>query len=453
MRPLAAQAVRYARGQLSLAVRAVAQLPLRVPDEQLYWCEARGDELLIAGERGITEWQGLGAPLDVDGDDLRFELAQGLGFRRLRLRRRPMPPNLFVQLGLDDFSTLDREADLRAPSRWWFRPRGVELEISQRCNLRCTGCAIIDEVEAGYDGPPVEQLLAVLAECERLGVYGYTITGGEPLMKPDVMAALIAGSSMDLLKIQTNAKVFSSAARAEALLGRLADAGLGTRARHVRPSINVSLGMQTDAGTPLANVAHLTAACVRMFGDRVNLVLNVLAWSDAEERQVMSSLDEAYRAAYGRRYPVDAVMRLARFSYNTTPRLESAGLVPIARATVRERIAELPPDFLCMAFERDGSTPLPRILVRADGALYPCSCFGFVGSPGNVYQQPLEALLDAVNADELFREVSRSGLPGLYARAVAARPELADRELPARTTICKVCKALRQPDAPLFAPS
>ena len=63
MRPLAAQAVRYARGQLSLAVRAVAQLPLRVPDEQLYWCEARGDELLIAGERGITEWQGLGDPL------------------------------------------------------------------------------------------------------------------------------------------------------------------------------------------------------------------------------------------------------------------------------------------------------------------------------------------------------------------------------------------------------
>ncbi len=453
LRPLRTQSLRYATIDIARAVDGVAAASLSVPDGQVYWIEARGDSLWVGGALGITAHQTSLQRIAEDERTVRYAVpASSAAFATLVVRKRPTPPNLFLRPDLESYDDIAAFTD--GPTQRAFRPRAVELEITQRCNLRCTGCAIIDEVERGLDGFDADAAVAVLEECASAGVWAVAVTGGEPLMKLDVVLAIARRSPLDVVKLQTNAKVFSDAARAETILGRLDDAGLGRRNRFVRPSINVSVGMQNEAGTPVANVVHVIAAVPRVFGDRVNVVLNVLVHDEKDEVALLQELDREHRRLYGRRLSLDRVMRISRLTYNATPRLLAQGLVSLTTRTVRQRIEELDDDYLCLNFERDVPTPLPRILIRADGAMHPCSCFGFVASPGRVGARSLAAMLDDVDADPLFGHVVHGGgLKALYAAVTQARPDIADRALPSTASICKVCKAMREPDAPTFDPS
>lgn len=465
LRPLRELPVRYAQRDLARAVDAVSAAPLSLPAGQVYWVEARGRELFVGGENGIPAFETSLERVHDDAvspkraaagahPDLVFALdaldaAASPQFATLRLRRRRTAPNQFINPAVDDFDAIPVEA----PAHWRFRPKAIELEITQRCNMRCVGCAIIDDVERGLEGFDAARALAILHDAAIAGIWGVALTGGEPFLKVDLLCDIVRDTPLDVLKIQTNAKVFVDAARTTEIFQKLADAGLGRRNRYVRPSINVSIGMQTDAGTPIANVAHIIANAPRVFGDRVNVVLNALVHGDDELDALLRGLDAEHRALYGRRLSPERVMRVARLSYNATPRLIERGLVSLASKTVRQRIEELPDEYLCLNFERDVATPLPRILVRADGALHPCSCFGFVASPGNVQSRSLTSLLDDVNADPLFLEVADGSLRSLFTKVVAQRPDIAERALPSTSSICKVCKAMREPDAPLFDPS
>ncbi len=437
------------------AVDLLRHCSLMLPMGELFTAERHGGRLVITGERGLAPgvtWDG--RPIGPGDEDLEIALLErSAEITTLVLRRRESPLNAFLDPSLDGFEKIAKAACARAPAHWWFRPRVLELELTHVCNLRCSGCAVIDEVEAGLEGFDADSALALMTESADVGVYGVTLTGGEPFGRNELLRELVARSPLDIQKIQTNGKVFGSPKRAERLIGELAEAGLGARNRYTRPAIHCSIGMQTDAGTPIENVAHLTHAMRSILEDRVNLVLNFLVWDRADLEKWMSALQRAYEQTYGRRYPLDRVARMTRFEYHATPRLERLGLIPIARATVKERIEALPAGYRCQNFEREVVSALPKILVRADGRLYPCSCFGFARSPGSVAARGLRALLEEVNGDDLFRKVELGGLQALFREAESRDPEIANLVVPKTSTICKVCKAIREPNAPLFDPS
>lgn len=71
-------------------------------------------------------------------------------------------------------------------------PRTVDIDLTARCNLRCTYCYFFDNPEVEYRDLAMESWLGFFEECGRLGVMNLYLAGGEPFLRPD-LPDLIAG--------------------------------------------------------------------------------------------------------------------------------------------------------------------------------------------------------------------------------------------------------------------
>jgi Fe-coproporphyrin III synthase len=71
-------------------------------------------------------------------------------------------------------------------------PRSVDVELTARCNLRCSYCYFFDNPAVEYRDLPTERWLGFFEECGRLGVMDLTLAGGEPFVRRD-LPALVAG--------------------------------------------------------------------------------------------------------------------------------------------------------------------------------------------------------------------------------------------------------------------
>src|SRR3989338_10325109 len=60
---------------------------------------------------------------------------------------------------LNTFPKLARHFEKKLPQSWWFKPVAVEIEMNTICNLRCTGCAIIEDIEKANKGFNPEEIL------------------------------------------------------------------------------------------------------------------------------------------------------------------------------------------------------------------------------------------------------------------------------------------------------
>jgi SynChlorMet cassette radical SAM/SPASM protein ScmE len=71
-------------------------------------------------------------------------------------------------------------------------PRSVVLEITSRCNLRCSYCYFFDNPGVSYLDLPTEEWLQFIDELGDCGVMNVTISGGEVFIRPD-LPQLISG--------------------------------------------------------------------------------------------------------------------------------------------------------------------------------------------------------------------------------------------------------------------
>jgi len=65
-------------------------------------------------------------------------------------------------------------------------PYLIVISPTMRCNLKCLGC-YAGEYPRGKDPLSFEALDRIVAEGKEMGVYMYTISGGEPFMRPDLL--------------------------------------------------------------------------------------------------------------------------------------------------------------------------------------------------------------------------------------------------------------------------
>ena len=69
-------------------------------------------------------------------------------------------------------------------------PRSLDIELTARCNLRCTYCYFFDNPAVDYRDLPTEDWLQFFEECGCLGVMNLTLAGGEPFMRKDLRTLL-----------------------------------------------------------------------------------------------------------------------------------------------------------------------------------------------------------------------------------------------------------------------
>src|SRR5262249_51004944 len=68
-------------------------------------------------------------------------------------------------------------------SRLMYSPFLVQLVVTRRCNLSCTYCNEFDEVS---DPVPTDELKRRIDKIRELGAWALELTGGEPMMHPEI---------------------------------------------------------------------------------------------------------------------------------------------------------------------------------------------------------------------------------------------------------------------------
>lgn len=103
----------------------------------------------------------------------------------------------------------------------WGRPvTSMRIAVTQRCNLSCFYCHNEGELHSGEE-MTVDQIGALARVASSLGIKKTKITGGEPLLRPDLRDIIAALSPwMDEISMTTNGTSLKESAR------KLADAGL-----------------------------------------------------------------------------------------------------------------------------------------------------------------------------------------------------------------------------------
>ena len=65
-------------------------------------------------------------------------------------------------------------------------PRTVDVEITSRCNLRCSYCYYFNNPEVQYKDIPTDQWLQFFTELGRSAVMDVCLVGGEPFSRQDL---------------------------------------------------------------------------------------------------------------------------------------------------------------------------------------------------------------------------------------------------------------------------
>ncbi len=100
--------------------------------------------------------------------------------------------------------------------------RFVDIAVTYKCTMRCEHCSALHMERKGADYFTPEQFGAIARKLLRAGALVFNITGGEPLIRPDIVEVIKAFQPHKcLIAVQTNASLLT-----EDVLQRLRRAGV-----------------------------------------------------------------------------------------------------------------------------------------------------------------------------------------------------------------------------------
>lgn len=103
--------------------------------------------------------------------------------------------------------------------------RDLRVSVTDRCNLRCTYCMPADFADwmPGEHLLTLDELMTVISVATELGVESVRLTGGEPLLRPDIVEIV---ARITALPAAPKVALTSNGLRLASLAQPLADAGL-----------------------------------------------------------------------------------------------------------------------------------------------------------------------------------------------------------------------------------
>ena len=187
--------------------------------------------------------------------------------------------------------------------------RDLRISLTDRCSLRCTYCMPADGVPwlPGESMLSTAELVRVARVAVDLGIRGIRLTGGEPLLRPDVVDVVAALAELGTAGDHPEISLTTNALRLPAMAGPLKDAGLSR--------VNVSLDtldreryQQLTRRDRLPQViAGLAAAQAVGFAP---IKLNAVAMRGVNDAEVVDlvrfAIDHGYEMRFIEQMPLDA---------------------------------------------------------------------------------------------------------------------------------------------------
>ena len=101
----------------------------------------------------------------------------------------------------------------------------LDLNVTNRCNYRCAHCAF-DSGELAMREFPIEKIRQILEDTRKLGGQKFDITGGEPLVRPDIEDIIMIGKELGYkIELITNGSLLTPE-----IVGRFRQKGLDSMA-------------------------------------------------------------------------------------------------------------------------------------------------------------------------------------------------------------------------------
>ncbi len=259
-------------------------------------------------------------------------------------------------------------------------PLGMMFAITERCNLSCRHCEV--DFKDAIDELSFAEITSLLDNFAASGVLSLTLTGGEPVLHPDLEDIVLAARQRRFwIKLKTNATLLD-----KSRMDRLIQAGVS--------GVHVSLyhwdpvahdrfvGMNGAWHRSIAAMTH----CVQL-GIEVQASIVVMDWNAAATKRLVDLCEEK-----GFIYSVD-VQLSPRHSGDCSPCLLGANQSAIETIMADNRLFS--PDIalsvptratdslICQAAKGSG-------YIRANGDVMPCARLPF--SLGNIRQKPFSEI-------------------------------------------------------------
>lgn len=328
-----------------------------------------------------------------------------------------------------------------------YQPNVVEIEMSHLCNLRCPGCAIINDIKTAKYKLTDETILDVLKQAKREGINYYGLTGGEPFVNLDILKSIIEKAPLDLIKINTNGYIFSSTEKAKKIIKELKDHGFGIRNKKIKAYLNVSVGQQTIQGIPLENAVYALMAITEVYeNNEVGFALKVF-YPDLEfENYIVEKFLRIYKKITKKDF--DHSQHLIKLT-TADIRECSTALITGYSDNQTDTIKNLINYYWdlvslnCNFQEEKGTVKGQRLFIRANGDVFTCSGFSHVFLLGNIYKETIKNMLQKANKDLAIKAVFNGGLKKILKLAEVYNPQIGNQKLSISYGPCDICRILK----------
>lgn len=351
-------------------------------------------------------------------------------------------------------SLIDHFQNLRYQKDYFYKPIGIELEITNLCNLKCQGCPIInDELTKPQDILTDEEFIQVLKKCKQLGIFAYSITGGEPFLKFNLIKKILkANVGLDLYKLNTNGSFFRTINITKNYLNELQLSGFGESNRYIKSVLVISLGQQNLAGVPIRNAVHLISQVYNFFlPERVQCCLNITEKNQLLAKKIYQDFKKLYHQSTGKNFD-EHLFKVRFFSLNSLPTLKRLGLLTQKKISIFQLIVSFKTRYLsCGCFNiqikntanpYQSETLIPRVTLRPNGDLYACFNFNYVHKIGNIKKNSLREVVKIANDNIILKTVFTQNLEGLYYLALKKKQDLVNVKLDSACGPCDLCQFL-----------
>jgi len=164
--------------------------------------------------------------------------------------------------------------------------RSVEFQVTHGCNLECDFCYAKDIMKAPdrHGNMDIEKIKSILNECYDLGMIHVNITGGEPLLRKDIVPIIKSIPKSVVVSLVTNSSLLT-----KDLLVELKKAGLST--------------LQMSYGSNYEDFDREMARYCKNLGLSVTLsIVNTLSERECNEKAMQIAEEDGFNVLFN--YPM-----------------------------------------------------------------------------------------------------------------------------------------------------